>query len=140
MSPLEGWRAEPKVHLLNLAYDLTPAGGWRRCKEGGVGGAGRQAAALAGRLLAGWCCRAGGLGCLQQSPACAGSIPARMPASWAVTTPRARNLLTPPPPLPYPPPPDVVSVVVTEMGAVPPSSVAVILREAQRDASASTPL
>ncbi len=30
---------------------------------------------------------------------------------------------------------DVVSVVVTEMGAVPPSSVAVILREAQRDAS-----
>jgi translation initiation factor 2B subunit (eIF-2B alpha/beta/delta family) len=30
-------------------------------------------------------------------------------------------------------PPDCVSVVVTEMGAVPPTSVAVILREAQRD-------
>ncbi|PRW20512.1 translation initiation factor eIF-2B subunit delta isoform A [Chlorella sorokiniana] len=56
---LEGWREEPKVHLLNLAYDLTPA--------------------------------------------------------------------------------DVVSVVVTEMGAVPPSSVAVILREAQRDASSAGP-
>lgn len=56
---LEGWREEPKVQLLNLAYDLTPA--------------------------------------------------------------------------------DVVSVVVTEMGAVPPSSVAVILREAQRDASSAGP-
>jgi hypothetical protein len=53
VAPLQGWEQEDKVHLLNLAYDLTPA--------------------------------------------------------------------------------DFVTVVVTEMGAVPPTSVAVILREAQRD-------
>lgn len=32
-------------------------------------------------------------------------------------------------------PPDVVNVVITEMGAVPPTSVAVILRESVRDAA-----
>lgn len=27
LPPLEGWAGAPKLHLLNLAYDLMPAGG-----------------------------------------------------------------------------------------------------------------
>lgn len=41
VAPLQGWEGSPKLHLLNLAYDLMPQGAWRagaHCVGCGAGG------------------------------------------------------------------------------------------------------
>lgn len=118
---LEGWREEPKVQLLNLAYDLTPAGGEEhhiRCT---------CARAAAVHACARW-----------PTSCCYHRLPPQ-DVRRLQPHPTHPSHTQSPPPCPPLSPADVVSVVVTEMGAVPPSSVAVILREAQRDASSAGP-